>query len=109
MNPEQEPGEVEFGLLMPFVVCRSQGGPYDDSAFVAGASFGAHMALLEQTKPEEWAAYVDPQMLRQYDLLAMHGGYKMESEPWDEHPDEWALVRFVKSDGGAPPVTEGDA
>lgn len=28
--------EQEYDLVMPFVVCQSQGGPYDDDAFVGG-------------------------------------------------------------------------
>jgi hypothetical protein len=31
---EPEPGTT-WGLVVPFVVCQSQGGPYDDDAFVS--------------------------------------------------------------------------
>lgn len=96
---------LPYELVMPFVVCQPE-GPYESTAFVAGCAFGDHLARLGIEKPEEWEAYVAPAMIPQYDLLAMHYGYKMESEPWDEHPDEWTLVRFVKSDGGDRDVTE---
>lgn len=29
-------GDTEYGLIMPFVVCESRGGPYEDDPFVAG-------------------------------------------------------------------------
>lgn len=48
------------------------------------------------TEPDHWGAYVYPAMVPQYDLLAMHLGYSMATEPWDEHPDEWTLVTFTR-------------
>lgn len=90
--------DVRYGLLMPFVVCQSQDGPYDDAAFVAGASFTAHQQqLIAAPNTLKWAAYVFPEMVPQYDLLAMDNGFLMESEPWDEFPDEWVLVTFTKA------------
>lgn len=37
---DHEEHDAEFGLVMPFVVCESQGGPYDDNAYVAGFEAG---------------------------------------------------------------------
>jgi hypothetical protein len=31
----------------------------------------------------------------------MRHGYAMTSEPWDEHPDEWALVTFTRIGGAS--------
>jgi hypothetical protein len=90
----------EWGLVMPYVVCQSQGGPYEDQSFVAGARFGGDMAELRAEKPATWQSYVYPGMVPQYDLLAMEQGYTMTSEPWDEHPDEWVLVTFTRSHTG---------
>ena len=89
--------DIAYGLVMPFVVCQSQGGAYDDAAFVAGVAFGAHQWQLTSCPDAQvWAAYVLAEMVPQYDLLAMDRGFIMASEPWEEHPDEWVLVTFTK-------------
>ena len=85
---------------MPFVVCQSQGGPYDDTAFVAGARFGQieHEAktILPGRQKQWWS---EPGLVPQLDLVAMENGLNMTTEPWDEHPDEWVLVTFSRSEG----------
>ena len=65
--------ESEYGLVMPFVVCASQGGPYDDRAFVAGWECGALDQVLAVLRPygatiNRW---VKPELLPQLDLIAM--------------------------------------
>lgn len=94
--------EDEYGLVMPFVVTKSHGGPLDDHAFVAGAAFGQHDAELRAApRTMAWSTYVVPDMVAQYDLLAMHHGFTMKAEPWDEHPDDWVLVTFTKGEADA--------
>ena len=93
--PESDPPEMA-ALVMPFVVCQSNGGPYDDVAFVAGARWGQDHHTVKTENPDEWSAYVYPEMVPQYDLLAMDQGYTMTTEPWAEHPDVWVLVTFRK-------------
>lgn len=85
-------GEAEFGLIMPFVVCQSNGGPYEDSSFVAGARF-AKWDMLLKLQPAMHQEYEPVALVPQLDLLAMHLGYKMITEPWEESP-EWVLVRM---------------
>lgn len=87
--------DSDFALVMPFVVCQSNGGPYEDAAFVAGAQFGQVQAELA-AGPFEVEHYVHSALAPQMDLLAMRYGYRFVSEPWDEHPDEWARVTFTK-------------
>lgn len=96
-KPEGE--SREWGLVMPFVICRSNGGTYDDHAFVAGARYGEAHYKLRAESPDTWKDYVFPDAVAQYELLAMDQGYKMTAEPWDEHPDEWVLVTFNKDSG----------
>jgi hypothetical protein len=48
--------------------------------------------------------YAEPNMQAQYDLLAMHHGYTLVSTPWDEHSDEWALMKFTRVTDDKPPV-----
>ena len=85
-----------YGLVMPFVCVTSKGGPYDDAAFVAGARYGQDAAAIEAAGVE-WDGYVYPEMVPQYDLLAMHHGFTMHAEPWAEHPDEWVWVTFTRA------------
>lgn len=97
------PDEPTYGLVMPFVVCASKGGPYDDEAFVAGAEYGQLHSLLALSPPSH-EAYVRSKSVPQLDLLAMHFGYTFTAEPWDEHPDEWTKVAFTRTthiDGSA--------
>jgi len=85
--------DEECGLVMPFVVTKSKGGEYDDQAFVAGCRFQQDWDEIKAAPClVSWANYVYPAMLPQYDLLAMHYGFEMTSEPWSEAPDEWVLV-----------------
>lgn len=88
----EEPGtgEHRFELVMPFVVCASEGGPYDDAAFVAGARMASTMHALE-AGPAEHASYEHPPLLPQLDLVAMHAGYSMTTE---RYSDEWMLCTF---------------
>lgn len=86
-------------LVMPFVCTTDNGGPYDSTAFVAGARFEALRNRLEVVAKHATDAVVIepiyPEMSAQCDLLAMHYGYTMTTEPWEEAPDEWLLARFA--------------
>lgn len=86
--------ERSFELLMPFVVCESNGGPYDDDAFAAGWHAGTISTRLE-AKPAVLVEFVRSQLVPQLDLVAMQRGYRMTAEPWDEQPDEWTEVTFT--------------
>lgn len=91
--------QEDFGLIMPFVVCKSQGGPYDDQCFVAGYELGFIDALLT-SKISLLERYLRTDSLPLVDLLAMRHGYSIASKPWDEHPDEWSLVRLTRQGAG---------
>jgi hypothetical protein len=92
------PDPADYGLVMPFVVCESVGGPYEDRAFVAGVRYGQIAAEVAELKPgHAWSWTVETPLVRQLDLLAMHEGLTMTAEPWDEHPDEWVHVILVRS------------
>lgn len=96
-----EPGG--YRLIMPYIVCKSQGGPYDDESFVAGVRMQQINDILERdaSTPGKsvFSTYQSPGLLPQLDLVAMQHGYVMESIPWDEHPDDWALVTFKRVGG----------
>lgn len=91
--------EPEMSLVMPFVVCASNGGPYDDQAFVAGVVFAQHQALLEHAHPEDGRTVVTtfpvyPALVPQLDLLAMAHGYRLHSEPVPGAAGEWTSVSY---------------
>jgi hypothetical protein len=95
------PEEAGYELVMPFVVCASQGGPYEDQAFVAGYRLGLLSAELEEAEGHEDSevfplpvAAVRPADLPQVDLLAMRYGFTTRAEPWPDAPQEWYTVRF---------------
>lgn len=87
--------EGEFELLMPFVLCKSNGGPYDDSAFVAGWRLGALESKMEAARA--FGLDVPPQPLYpsdrpQVELLAMK--YELEVHV-QEHDEHWSIYRFL--------------
>lgn len=91
-----DPEEGEYELVMPFVVTKSNGGPFDDSAFVAGCTCGALRQELTMTKalntlPHE--RYIDARLIRQADLIAMHHGYVLKLGEIDE-ASGWQRVAF---------------
>jgi hypothetical protein len=95
--PEEH--DADFGLVMPFVVCASVGGPFEDDAFVAGYECGRIDSLLEQGREPDPNMPVRTMNVRQLDLIAMRRGYVLvvTTSPADEAPDdEWAFVRFER-------------
>ncbi|HEV2928401.1 MAG TPA: hypothetical protein VGW74_06900 [Propionibacteriaceae bacterium] len=98
MTDDSDPQSVDYGLAMPFVVCRSKGGPYDDEAFVNGVRCGQVSEQLEVAAQGRKSFHPDwpvpPALVPQLDLLAMRYGYQMTSKPWADAPAEWVFVSF---------------
>ncbi len=85
-----------YELRMPFVCCASEGGHLDDRAFVEGVRFGhAHRELVAD-RPETLDHFIDPDMERQYDLLAMDNGYAVTFH--DTEDPAWMLAKFVRGE-----------
>lgn len=89
-------------LAIPFVVCTSEGGPFDDEAFVAGVQVGEAMTTLRSLRAldaaESGRVWVDKRLRKQLDLVAMHYGYVAEVEEVDDPDCESMWVWFVQSD-----------
>lgn len=88
--------DAEYEMVMPIVLAKSNGGPFDDAAVVAGMTCGALQQELAMTKilhtlPHE--RYVDAQLLRQVDLIAMRHGYVTRLGELDE-ASGWQAVAF---------------
>ncbi len=92
-----EPEEGAYALVYPFVCCISNGGVYDDDAFVAGARFGEINAALK-AGPLLYETTVEPALIPQLDLLAMHTGYVMVHE--EAVSEAWEYVTFRATAAG---------
>lgn len=89
-------------LAIPFVVCTSEGGPYDDDTFVAGVQVGEIIATLRTLKALDGAEsgrfWAGKELRKQLDLVAMHYGYTLEAEEVDDPECESMWVWFTQSD-----------
>lgn len=83
-----------WGLIMPFVVVTSAGGPYPDDAFVAGVRYGRWAELLK-LQPSQHSNFEPIALVPQLDLLAMHHHYIMIVEPWDDGDGYWVCVTMT--------------
>jgi hypothetical protein len=104
-DPLDQPDEETHSLVYPFVACQSNGGPFDDRAFVAGVTLGRIDRALESAVPEvERLRFTVPtDLVRQLELAAMARGFPaLTTEPveWtDEYPamPEWTFVTIARS------------
>lgn len=91
-----EPDDQEaYDLVMPFILTKSQGGPYDDDAFVAGWRLGQIDAVLAH-EGAEWSGIVPTADLPQADLLAMRRDMVLLQTPTED--DEWTFIRIHQQD-----------
>jgi hypothetical protein len=100
-NLSPEHAEGEYAPVMPFVLCKSNGGPFDDAAFVAGATCGAlieELRMLRLTAAIPRERYMDARYLPQVDLIAMAHGYAVTLGDLDE-ASGWQAVTFELAGG----------
>ena len=88
--PEDGPA---YELVMPFVVCESNGGPLDDHAFVLGCQFEDLRQRLD-ARPSVVEEFVDADLIPQLDLLAMKGEWDFFYSPAEHDPDHSQFVTF---------------
>lgn len=108
-----EPDQPVWGLLIPFVVCTSNGGPYDDESFTAGFQAGrldAHLRHAAAAGADGVGAMVRTPLLPLLELLGMHHGFPIlkthpvsGGEGYPAMPD-WSTVMFQtdRLDPGGP-------
>lgn len=92
--PDQE---RDYSLVMPFVVCASKGGPFDDESFVAGYECGIFAEQLKSRSPSvtSISTTVHSGNVPQLDLLAMREGWRMTAK--ESEVDGWTYVTFDRS------------
>lgn len=83
-------------LIVPFVVTRSAGGPYEDESFGAGVSYGMLRALVGTGRAGIHSIMQRTDLLPQIELLAMECGYRMETSTYEGIPDGWTAVDLIK-------------
>jgi hypothetical protein len=88
-----ETGEDQSGV-MPLVLCRSGGGPYDDEAFLSGWRLGELGSTLARAGIGALAESIRPVERLQADLIAMARGFTMTVEPGGG--GEWLSVTFIR-------------
>lgn len=94
-----ENDDAALALEMPFIVCASQSGPYDDEPFAAGWTCGqlyAELATCHQIGAEPRGRHVLPEILPQVDLIAMRHGFTVRRDLDLDLPG-WAYVEFQET------------
>ena len=102
-QPEEDDG---YGLVYPFTVCASVGGPYDDNAFVAGVQLGRiHEALAAAAaiRADRLRFTVYTSLVKQLELVGMAQGFPLMAAEQCEDTDEgvsmaeWTFMTFERS------------
>jgi hypothetical protein len=94
-----QPEPDGYSLVVPFVVCRSNGGPYDDESFVAGWQCGdidralAAAAAVGASRVRQ--PMVHAAIIKQLELVGMYRGFPTLQADAIEGCPEWADVTFV--------------
>ncbi len=86
-----------YGLVMPFVVVKSKGGPHNDGDYVAGYESGYLDRLLETRDTALIERYVHTSIVPQLDLICMRHGYSIVSEVWVDS-DDWTRVVLTREE-----------
>ena len=106
MTDEDRAEPEGMTLVVPFIVCTSKGGPYDDNSFVAGfqAARVDHMLEVAALVCAERVAIpfaVATDLVPQLELLGMHRGFPViEAAQVEETPEyqampQWSFVTFA--------------
>lgn len=96
MGEAEQPEDGHYELVMPFVLAKSNGGPFDDAAFVAGMTCGAldqELAMTAALHTLPCERYVGLPLMKQVDLIAMRHGYTLKPGEVDE-ASGWQHVGF---------------
>lgn len=98
---DQEPPD-EYGLMTPFVTCVTNGGPHDDTAYVAGYEMGSLDKELSMSAHLGVAVPIDYRLIHatnrpQADLIAMKHNYVAEFGDVDDFPD-WLAITIHRPD-----------
>lgn len=97
LDPADQPEDEGYELVVPFVVCTSVGGPFDDDAFVAGFQAGQVDQALKvagNANASEVRFTVNSELVKQLELIGMNHGYPHIEAEAPEGAPAWAVVTF---------------
>lgn len=101
-----EDDAAEYGLVFPFVACASNGGPYEDEAFVAGVQLGRTDQALEAAAligALRLTFTVRTALVKTLELCGMARGFPTitaeQVEATEDHDamPEWSVVTFERT------------
>jgi hypothetical protein len=95
--------DATWGLVYPFIVCRSQGGPYDDQAFAAGWQCGridSALAAAAALGLDRARFTVRTATVEQLKLVGAHHGYSNVAAVESDGIPEWTEIVFRRSEHG---------
>ena len=101
-DPMDQPEDDGMELVLPFVACVSNGGPYDDDAFTAGYQCGRIDSALKAAKAvgATSATYtVYTTLVKQLELIGMHHDFPNVTAEESPETPEWSFVTFEVSEG----------
>lgn len=82
-------------LMIPFVVTKSHGGPFDDDAFTAGyemGGFGQRCAVAASLNLLPFTITIRRSNVTQADLIAMHQDLALTDEAMSEEVYDQAMI-----------------
>ena len=95
---EDESFEESHDLVMPFMTCRSKGGPHEDDSYVAGWEMGQLDTFLKEVNPAVHFQNILTENKPQADLIAMNHGYKINFiRHADNIFDDWTWIELTKT------------
>lgn len=97
LEPADEPEPEGYELAVPFIVCTSVGGPFDDDAFVAGFQAGQVNQALKAAAAAnaiEVRFTVNSELVKQLELIGMNHGFPHIVAEEPEDAPSWSFVTF---------------
>lgn len=92
--PPLDNNEEDYELVMPFIVVKSVGGPFEDTDFVAGFQCGDLFRRMDHGENPIMATLYKS-LIPQFDLIAMKHGYTIMID--DEFVNDlWVHIGFDK-------------
>lgn len=79
-DPSEDIDLESVGTDFPLIVCKSEGGVFEDEDFIVGTQYGA-VEILAVLDIPVINAVVDERLIPQIDLVAMGFGYVLHTEP----------------------------
>lgn len=109
-DDQAQTGHRTYGLVMPFVVCQSKGGPYQDDAFCAGWQCGEIDKALEvAAATQAQTVYIEQArtaLIPQLELIGMRYGFGYQLADVSAQYPDWCQYTFSKQPIGLTLSTE---